>query len=191
MRVARGAAPAAGPGAESEETSSRTVSLPGSCRTDSANSRTRSLKLAAGLATAAARRSTTRSTSASTATSAPASHPSSRQTSAGTRRLPSGSTRTSMAPSSIGLEIRNLPVDRGLARSLERLVHPGKRPRAEEATARGERGGVRRLQHDVALRVDPRQLLLRVATPQEKDHRVRPGVDRVQSGVGELLPALP
>src|SRR3546814_19308441 len=63
-------------------------------------------------------------------------------------------------------------------------------PAAEEAAMRGQRRGMRGLQHPVPARVDHRALLLRVGAPEQEHHALALAVERLADMVGEAFPAL-
>ena len=74
---------------------------------------------------------------------------------------------------------------------LEVVVGARKMVVAKPSPAVGrERRGVHRLQHEVARLVDERGLRARVASPQDEHQVVAVGVERLDGGVGKLLPAL-
>src|SRR3546814_2408860 len=63
-------------------------------------------------------------------------------------------------------------------------------PAAEEAAMRGQRRGMRGLQHPVPARVDHRALLLRVGAPEQEHQALALAVERLDDMVGEAFPAL-
>src|SRR3546814_8511462 len=76
--------------------------------------------------------------------------------------------------------------------AVAREIRVGRRemPAAEEAAMRGQRRGMRGLQHPVPARVDHRALLLRVGAPEQEHQALALAVERLDDMVGEAFPAL-